>query len=50
MLVISPTRLVHTRAIGDSRDSIQNVVNMENGEIKVENVDTNIKDDIQHKG
>ena len=27
--------------------SIRNVVNMENGEIKVENVDTNIKDDSQ---
>ena len=33
--------------IGDSRDSIRNVVNMENGEIKVENVDTSIKDDSQ---
>ena len=34
-------------AIGDSRDSFRNVVNMENGEIKVENVDTSIKDDSQ---
>lgn len=39
--------LVHTRAIGDSRYSIQHLVNKENGEVKGENVDTNMKDDSQ---
>ena len=39
--------LVHTRVIGDSRYSIQHLVNKENGEVKGENVDTNMKDDSQ---
>ena len=36
--------LVHTRVIGDSRYSIQHVVNKESGEVKGENVDTNMKE------
>ena len=36
--------LVHTRAIGDSRYSIQHLVNKETGVVKGENVDTNMKD------
>ena len=36
--------LVHTRVIGDSRYSIQHVVNKENGQVKGENVETNMKE------
>ena len=36
--------LVHTRVIGDSRYSIQHVVNKESGQVKGENVDTNMKE------
>ena len=33
---------VHTRAIGDSRYSILKLVDKENGEVKEENIDTNM--------
>ena len=36
--------IIHTRAIGDSRYSILKLVDKENGEVKEENIDTNMND------